>query len=413
MTTRTILKTLLSLVGAVLAAEVALVGLVEATAAVRRRGQEPLPPEAFPWEEQPEVELESRSRLKLYPEHEGLYETMIEEIEGAQERIFVETFIWQADGWGRRFVGALAKKAREGVKVYAVFDELANLGQPAQFKRFPEEIHLLRFRGFSGPLSVMNPRAAHREHRKLLAVDGRVAFLGEFNVGELYTTWRGTHLRVRGEEARSISRAFADFWNTHRSEDLPEIPPVREGAWDPSTNLLVNDPYRHALPIRAAHLRAVGRADERLYLTTAYFVPGPAYREALTNAAGRGVDVQVLIPERSNHAVVDWLGRNYMGDLLGAGVRILEYQNFMIHANTLTVDGIWSTVGSCNVDSLSLFSLHEINIEVYSTRFASQVERMFEVDKTNARELTLEAWKDRPAYDRALQWGIAPLRILG
>ena len=102
-----------------------------------------------------------------------------------------------------------------------------------------------------------------------------------------------------------------------------------------------------------------------------------------------------------------------MGDLLGAGVRILEYQNFMIHANTLTVDGVWSTVGSCNVDSLSLFGLHEINIEVYSTRFASQVERMFEVDKTNARELTLEAWKDRPAYDRALQWGIAPLRILG
>lgn len=109
-------------------------------------------------------------------------------------------------------------------------------------------------------MSVVNPRTTHREHRKLLAVDGRVAFLGEFNIGELYTTWRGTHLRVRGEGARSISRAFADFWNTHRSEDLPEIPPVRKDAWDPSTNLLVNDPYRHALPIRAAHLRAVGRA---------------------------------------------------------------------------------------------------------------------------------------------------------
>lgn len=154
---------------------------------------------------------------------------------------------------------ALAKKACEGVEVYAVFDELANLGQPAEFKQFPQETNLLRFRGFSGPLSVVNPRTAHREHRKHLAVDGRVAFLGEFNIGELYTTWRGTHLRVWGEEARSISRAFADFWNTHRSEDLPELPPVREDAWDPSTNLLVNDPYRHALPIRAAHLRAVGR----------------------------------------------------------------------------------------------------------------------------------------------------------
>jgi cardiolipin synthase len=125
------------------------------------------------------------------------------------------------------------------------------------------------------------------------------------------------------------------------------------------------------------------------------------------------VDVQVLIPERSNHALVDWLGRTFMGELLSSGVRIFEYQDFMIHANTLTVDGVWSTVGSCNVDSLSLFALNEINLEVYSERFASQMEEMFELDKTNARELTLEAWKNRPPYDKVLQWGIAPLRVLG
>ena len=412
MTTRLMLKVLLSLVAAAVAAEVALVGTVEATAAVRRRGQQ-LPSGGFPWEEQPEVELDSGSRLKLYPEHERLYEDMLREIEEARESVFVETFIWQADGWGKRFVDALVRKAREGVEVYAVFDDLANLGQPAWFKQFPKEINLLRFRRFSGPLSVVNPRTAHREHRKLLAVDGRVAFLGEFNIGELYTTWRGTHVRIRGEEARSVARAFTDFWNMHRSGDLPKIPTVRENAWDPSTNLLVNDPYRHALPIRAAHLSAIGRSDERLCLTTAYFVPGPAYRDALVDAAKRGVDVQVLLPERSNHALVDWLARGYMGELLSAGVRIFEYEGFMIHANTLTVDGVWSTVGSCNVDSLSLFGLHEINIEVYDGRFASQLEGMFELDKTNARELTLKAWKDRPSYDKLLQWGIAPLRILG
>jgi cardiolipin synthase len=409
---RTMLKALLSLVATLVAVEVALVGAVMATAALRRRGQKP-PPEGFPQEDQPEVELTSGSKLKLYLDHEGLYEAMIEEIEGAKERIFVETFLWKADGWGRRFVEVLAKKAREGVEVYAIFDELANLGQPASFKRFPEEISLLRFRGPSGPLSVVNPRTAHREHRKLLAVDGRVAFLGEFNIGDLFTRWRATHVRVRGEEARSVSRAFADFWNMHRSDGLPEIPKVGESAWDPSTGLLINDPYRHSLPIRDAHLRALGRADKRLRLTTAYFVPGPAYRESLINTASRGVDVQVLIPERSNHALVDWLGRTFMGELLSSGVRIFEYQDFMIHANTLTVDGVWSTVGSCNVDSLSLFALNEINLEVYSERFASQMEEMFELDKTNARELTLEAWKNRPPYDKVLQWGIAPLRVLG
>lgn len=151
------LKALLSLVGALVAAEVALVGVVEATAAVRRRGWKP-PPEGFPWEEQPEVKLESGGeRLKLYPEYERLYEAMIEEIGRAQERIFIETFIWKADKWGHRFLNALLEKAREGIVVYAIFDEVANLGQPASFKHFPKEINLLRFRQVRGPRDALNP----------------------------------------------------------------------------------------------------------------------------------------------------------------------------------------------------------------------------------------------------------------
>ncbi|PLS84821.1 MAG: cardiolipin synthase B [Actinobacteria bacterium] len=410
---RMMLKAVLSLLATLVAAEVALVGVVEATAAVRRRGQQP-PTEGFPWEDRPEVELESGDeRLKLYPEYEGLYEAMIGEIEGARERIFIETFIWHADDWGRRFVNALREKAREGVEVYAVFDEAANLGQPASFKRFLDEINLLRFRRLRGPKDAINPRSAHRDHRKLLTVDGRVAFVGGWNIGALYTSWRGTHLRVRGDEVHEMERVFTDFWNTHRSEDLPEIPPVRERAWNPALAFHVNDPYSHTFPIRDEYLRAVDRAAERLYVTTAYFTPGPAFRTALAKAAKRGVDVQVLLPERSNHALVDWLGRSYLGELLGSGVRIFEYQDFMLHAKTATVDGIWSTIGSSNVDTLSFFGLHESNLEVHSERLADQMERMFELDKTNARELTLEAWQERPAYDKALQWGIAPLRILG
>ncbi len=410
---RTMLKAVLSLLAALLAAEAALVGVVEATAAVRRRGQQQSP-EGFPWEDRTEVELEaSNARLKIYPEYERLYEAMIEEIEGARERIFIETFIWQADDWGRRFVNALREKAREGVEVYAVFDEAANLGQPASFRRFPEEINLLRFRRVSGPKDVLNPRSAHRDHRKLLTVDGRVAFVGGWNIGVLYTTWRGTHLRVRGEEVSEMERAFADFWNTHRSKDLPEIPPVRERAWNPALAFHANDPYSHTFPIRDEYLRAIDRASERLYMTTAYFTPGPAFRTALSKAAKRGVDVQVLIPERSNHALVDWLGRIYLDELLGAGVKIFEYKDFMLHAKTATVDGVWSTIGSSNVDTLSFFGLHESNLEIHSESLAAQMERMFELDKTNARELSLKAWKDRPAYDKALQWGIAPLRMLG
>jgi len=396
------------------AAEAALVGAVEVSATVRRRFFGEQPRGGFPWEERPEIELESGgTRLKLYPHYEMLYRTMLEEIERAEDRVFVETFIWQDDGWGNRLVDALAKKAREGVGVYAVFDELANLGQPAHFRRFPEEIRHLRFRRISGPGGALNPRSAHRDHRKILAVDGRVAFVGGFNIGDLYTRWRGTHLRVRGAAAREMERAFADFWNTYRSPDLPEIPPVRESDWDPSTALLVNDPLRHTLPIRDSYLRTLGRANERVYLTTAYFVPGPAYRAALVDAAGRDVDVQVLFPKNSNHALVDWLARPYLGELLRGGVRIFEYEDFMLHAKTATVDGRWSTVGSANLDTLSFFGLHESNLEVYSERLAAQMEETFELDKTNAEELTLEGWEGRSPAAKAVEWGLAPLRVFG
>lgn len=401
------------------AAQAVLVGIVEVAAVIRRRFLLEPPQEGFPWEERPEIELESGGVwLKLYPQYEMLYEAMLGEIEGAEERVFVETFIWQADGWGNRFVEALSRKAlsrkaREGVAVYAVFDELANAGQPEEFKRFPEEINLLRFRRVSEPLGAINPRTAHRDHRKLLTVDGRVAFVGGFNIGDLYTTWRDTHLRVRGDEAREVERAFVDFWNTHRAGDLPGIQPVRESSWDPSTALLVNDPYRHTLPIRDSYLTTIDRANERVYLTTAYFTPRPAYREALLRAAERGVDVQVLFPEDSNHSLVDWLARSYLDELLRGGVKIFLYEDFMLHAKTATVDGVWATVGSANVDTLSFFGLHETNLEVYSEGLAAQMEETFELDKTNAEEITLEEWEGRALPVKILEWGLAPLRVFG
>ncbi|HZY66240.1 MAG TPA: phosphatidylserine/phosphatidylglycerophosphate/cardiolipin synthase family protein [Rubrobacteraceae bacterium] len=396
-------------------AELVLMGLVEAFGIVRRMlfwGQPPK--ESFPWEEQPEIELESDGeKMKLYPDYGRLYEDMLDEVEKAEKYIFVETFIWQDDGVGKDFVDALARKAREGVRVYAIFDELANLGQSASFKDFPEEINTLRFRSLSGPADAVNPRSLHRDHRKILSVDGRVSFVGGFNFGELYTRWRGTHLRVKGSTVHQIDRAFAGFWNTHRSGELPEAPLPKERSWNPATIFHSNDPYLHALPVRDIYLRNMDRADERIYITTAYFTPGSALREKMMDAAQRGVDVQVLIPRYSNHALVDWLARRHFGPMLRSGVKIFQYEDYMLHAKTATVDGVWSTVGSSNVDSLSLFGLHETNLEIYSERLAEQLEAMFELDKTNAKALTLEEWESRPLPVKLIQWALTPLRIFG
>ena len=397
------------------AAEAAVLAAVEIFETVRRKylWQQP-PKEGFPWEEQPEVELESGGEyLKLYPDYGRLYEDMLAEIEAAEDHVFIETFMWLDDEVGRRFVDTLARKAREGVRVYAIFDELANLSQPSSFKDFPDEIHTLRFRSFSGPADALNPRTLHRDHRKILAVDGRVAFAGGFNIGELFTRWRGTHFRLRGPQVHELERTFIGFWNTHRPDGLPEIPPTGERSWNPALVFHSNDPYHHTHPIRDLYLRNIDKAREYVRLTSAYFTPGPTLRNKLMDAARRGVDVQVLIPKYSNHPFVDWVSRPHMGEMLEAGIKVFTYNEFMVHAKTATIDGEWSTVGSANLDSLSLFGLHETNLEIYSARIAERLEAMFELDKTNAEELTLEEWRSRPLPVRAVEGAFVPLRVIG
>ena len=394
------------------AVQVFLVGVLVAMDELRKRRQGPR--EGFPWVEGPEVELESgETRLKLHPYGVRLYEVMLEEIERAEEKIFVGTFIWKGDEVGRRFVAALARKAREGVKVCVIFDGLANVVVPPSFKRFPAEIHTLHFRPLWGPENLANPRNVFRYHRHLMAVDGRVAFLGGYNIGSLYAAgWRDTHVEVRGLGAREVENDFVDFWNAHRPPDLPKLEPAGERSWDRAAVFHRNDPYLRIFPIRAMYLEAIDRANEHVYLTHAYFIPDRAMRAGLADAARRGVDVQVLLPEHSNHVTADWLGRRHFHELLRAGVRIFRYRHIMIHSKTATIDGVWSTVGSANIDRYSLLGNYEINLEVYSRRFAAQMERMFELDKTNARELTLEEWERRPLPAKLVERVLATLSPL-
>ncbi len=397
---------------ALTAVQAVIVGFLVALDELRKRRQGPR--EGFPWEDQPEIELETgEDRIKIYPYGVRLYEDMLDAIEGAEREIFIGTFIWKGDEIGRRFVDALARKAGEGVSVYAVFDGLANVFVPPAFKRFPKEIHCLHFRPLSGPASLLNPLNVFRFHRHVMSVDGRTAFLGGYNIGSLYAAgWRDTHVRVRGDATREVDNAFVDFWNAHRTDGLPEIGSTRERDWNPAVRVRRNDPYMRIFPIRGMYLEAIDRANSHVYLTHAYFVPDRALKKGLIEAARRGVDVQVLVPEHSNHVTADWLARRHFHDFLEAGVRIFRYKHIMIHSKTATVDGLWSTIGSANIDRYSMLGNYELNVEVYSRRLAAQMERMFEVDKTNAEELTLAEWEQRPLPAKIAERTLANLSPL-
>ena len=165
-------------------------------------------------------------------------------------------------------------------------------------------------------------------------------------------------------------------------------------------------------PIRAMYIEAITRASKNIWLTTAYFLPDPDFAEALTDAARRGVDVRLLIPAKSNHVVADWISRGYFTQLLEAGVKVLRYRDAMVHAKTATIDGTWSTVGTANIDRLSLTGNYEINVEIIAPALADSLEEVFRVDESNSLELTRAEWETRDVYRRFTEFVLNPLRPL-
>jgi cardiolipin synthase len=354
----------------------------------------------------------SGNRLRPYMRGGPLYEDMLTTIRGAEREILFESYIWKDDEVGQAFKEALEAKARAGVAVFVSYDTLANLVVPRSFFRFAEAVHVLAYRAWSRPRDVVLPTRWGRNHRKILVVDRQVAFVGGYNIGATYRdSWRDTHLRIDGPGARDLAFVFADFWNARSDPRQPAIAPPKR-PWAPQLRVHRNDRQRLMFPIRSVYVEAIEHAQQRIELTSAYFVPDASLLAALQRAARRGVDVRVLVPLESNQIVADWLSRTMYEDVLGSGVRIFRYAGAMIHAKTCTIDGVWSTIGTANMDRLSLAGNHEVNVEIFDEDFAADMSRIFDCDLGNAEELSQKAWRARPWIARVGEAIIWPLRPL-
>jgi cardiolipin synthase A/B len=351
--------------------------------------------------------------LQLYTYGRDLYDAMLEAIDAAQESIYLETYIWKDDAVGQEFQTHLARKAAEGVAVYVIFDRFGNLVVPRAFKSsFAPPMHVLEYSALRRPWNLLDPRRYALDHRKLLVVDGTLSFIGGYNIGSIYATeWRDTHLGLRGPAAAELARSFVAFWNRFcpAKEKISQQYHLRV---DSRITVSQNEAMRLSFPIRDLYIAAIDEAEQFIFLTTAYFVPDRMLLEALKAAARRGVDVRVLVPWVSNHVVVDWIAHSYFTDCLRGGVRIFGYRYTMLHAKTCTVDGQWSTVGTCNLDRLSLVGNYEINVGIYSAEFARQMSALFAEDTAERFELTLEQWKSRPWYNKVSEHILAPLRFM-
>lgn len=349
-----------------------------------------------------------RVSFELFTEGDGLYDAMREAIASAQEEILLESFIFAADEVGRSIAAALSERARAGVAVRLHLDAAGSFhrmsrGLANDLRERGVELRWFHRWSWRRPM-----RYYRRNHRKQLVLDRREAFLGGFNIhrenslrhhGE--QRWRDTHVRVRGELAAQGAAYFDRLWDGLGASDvgaLPEHPGSVPGA------LLV------ATPSRRCHRRLVclyeGLLDEarrHVFLTTPYFGPGPTLRDALRRAARRGLDVRLLVPERADPLFTGWVTRSSYEELLAAGVRIYEFGPRRLHAKTAVVDGAWASVGSVNLDELSLFVNQELLLLARSPTLAAALVERFRADLREAAEVLPSRWTRRSRGERLLE----------
>ena len=292
--------------------------------------------------------------------------------------------------------------------MYIIWDRFGNLVVDPRFFRFPKlkNLHVL---GYS-------LKHTARDHRKILVVDSKVGFVGGYNIGSYYldNQWRDTHLRISGPNVWELESAFLDFWNYAQKWHLrlKKVRDPRAKSWNSKIQVCVNDPKRLLFPVRGMYVNALDKAQESAYITSAYFVPDRVIQRSLIDAARRGVDVKVLVPAKSNHIIADWISRSYLTDLLDNQVELWLYDNVMIHAKTAVIDGYWSTIGTANIDRLSMTGNHEINMSITSRPLAANMENIFFTDLLNARPISRHEWNQRPFIARIAERLLRPFAFL-
>lgn len=368
------------------------------------------------------------SRVELLIDGPATYDAMLQAIGTAESSILLETYIFADDEVGSKFSDALIARSRDGVRVHVIFDSIGSiLSDDGFFARMRDAgIDVIEFHDVN-PVDGGNPLNANvRDHRKLLIVDGRVAFTGGINLSDTYTSsslgvdpeevlkdgWRDTHIAVYGPAVEGFVGVFAANWDEHRGDGNGQLDVVARPG-DAGSDVIAilsadgGDDVESA--IFHAYQEAMEVARERIWITQAYFAPDDDFLEALEAAAQRGVDVRVIVPGVSDSSLVLNASRSRYGNLLESGVRIYETRSSFLHAKTAVIDGLWSTVGSSNLDYRSFLHNDEINAVVFGAGFASQLEMQFIDDILRSRAIDPAEWQDRGVLRRLTEWLSWPL----
>jgi cardiolipin synthase len=369
------------------------------------------------------VPLVAGNKVTLLIDGPATYAAMFEAIQNAKDHINLETYIFDDDEVGRKFADLLLQKQSEGVQVNLIYDSLGCLNTPAAFFQRLRDGGILALE-----YNPINPAKArkkwlltNRDHRKILIVDGSVAFTGGVNISRVYSSsslsgehrersineaWRDTHVQIEGPAVAELQKLFLDTWAREKGPELSKrnyFPALKREGSD-LIEVVGNIPGQENRVTYIMYVSAFIYAQNFIYLTNPYFVPDKQAVTALTDAARHGVDVKIILPGISDETTAFYAGRSHYTHLLKSGVKLYERRAGMLHAKTAVIDGVWSTVGSTNMDLWSFLRNDEVNAVILGRDFATEMEAMFEKDVTESNQIYLEQWEKRPLSERIKEW---------
>lgn len=372
------------------------------------------------------------NKVDLLIDGPSTYAAMLSAIDNAKDHINMETFIIEDDEIGHEFAIHLMAKQRCGVQVNLIYDSVGSISTPAAFFEGLKEsgINVLEFNPINPANVRKNWNLNERDHRKLLIVDGKTAFVGGINISSVYskgsfggsknrlpkkptktdaaksktdsTPWRDTHLKLSGPVVAEFQKMFISTWQQQRGEPLATkyYLPLLSNQGNEVVRAVGSRPDEPYSQIYANLISAINSAETHVNLTNAYFVPDPQLLATLKDAVSRGVAVKLLLPEKTDSDLVFYASRSYYDELLSAGVQIFEHKVAILHAKTALIDGVWSTIGSTNLDWRSFVNNQEINAVVLGQDFGDQMQHMFYDDLAVSQHITLEAWRNRSITSR-------------
>ncbi len=353
-----------------------------------------------------DIPLLRGNRVDLLVDGEAMFESLLAGIDAAEHVILFQFYIVHDDRIGAEVARRLIARAKAGVSVHFLYDEIGSYGLRGSY------LEALRDAGIhTAPFHTQKGRGNRfqlnfRNHRKVMVVDGRSAWIGGINIGDEYLGrdpkighWRDTHMRIDGPAALAVQLAFAEDWYWATDALLPDI------SWTPVPSnedvpvlVVPTGPADDLETMQLMFHDAISQAKKRLWIATPYFVPDEAIVSALQLAALRGVNIRILIPERGDNRLMDWSAYSYVEELHRTGIRIFRYRDGFLHEKTMLVDDEAATVGSANFDNRSFRLNFEITGIVTDRRFIRRVEAMFEEDFARSAEMTLSDIEGRPFW---------------